>query len=335
MTTRQPWLADLPEPILVVGGYGYGNVGDEAMLGGLLRLLAGKRVTVVSRRPATTTSMYGVPAVSIGAAAVSLLSHRTVLIGGGSLFAREMGRAGRLLPRFGLLARFLGRRVAIVGVGLDASTPESAAPLVRRLFAAATPVVVRDRASAQLLASWDVPAAVGPDLSAYLDPSAPEVGERLLRSAGLDPERPIVGLCLTAIDALLADAVAIAVAACVGALPGLQFCFIPMSRHPFVPAHDDVTFARRLQELAPSIRILEGAENPADLLSVFAHLSVAVCMRYHSLLFAARSGVPIVPIAYAPKCRVWLEEHGLASVTPDATAIREQIEAAVAATARA
>jgi polysaccharide pyruvyl transferase WcaK-like protein len=335
MTARQPWLADLPEPILVLGGYGYGNVGDEAMLGGLLKLLAGRRVTVVSRRPAATTSMHGVPAVSIGAAAFALLSHRTVLIGGGSLFAREMGRVGRLLPRFGLLARFLGRRVAIVGVGLDASTPESAAPLVRRLFAIAEPVVVRDAASAAILASWDVPAAVGPDLSAYLEPAAPEVGERLLRASGLDPDRPIVGLCLTAIDARLADAVAIAVAACVDALPGLQFCFIPMSRHPFVPEHDDVTFARRLQELAPSIRILEGAENPADLLSAFAHLSVAVCMRYHSLLFAARSAVPIVPIAYAPKCRAWLEEHGLASVPPNATAIRERIEAAVVATARA
>jgi polysaccharide pyruvyl transferase WcaK-like protein len=330
VTLQQPGLADLPEPILVLGGYGYGNVGDEAMLGGLLTLLAGRRVTVVSRRPAATSSMHGVSAVSIGAAAFALLSHRTVLIGGGSLFAREMGRVGRLLPRFGLLARFLGRRVAIVGVGLDASTPESAAPLVRRLFAIANPVVVRDAASAALLASWDLPAAVGPDLSAYLEPAAPEVGERLLRASGLDPDRPIVGLCLTAIDGRLAKAVATAIADCVNALPGLQFCFVPMSRHPFVPQHDDVTFAEHLRELAPGIRILEGAEDPADLLSVFGQLSVAVCMRYHSLLFAERSAVPIVPIAYAPKCLVWLDEHGLASVPPEATAIREQIEAAVA-----
>lgn len=331
MTTPPSWPVDLPEPILVLGGYGYGNVGDEAMLGGLLKLLAGRRVTVVSRRPAETTTMHGVPAVSIGAAAFALLRHRTVLIGGGSLFARDMGRVGRLLPRFGLLARFLGRRVAIVGVGLDASTPESAARLVRRLFSIAMPVVVRDAASAAMLAGWNVPAAIGPDLSAYLEPAAPEVGERLLRASGLDPDRPIVGLCLTAIDARLGEAVATAVAGCVDALPGLQFCFVPMSRHPFVPAHDDVSFARHLQELAPTIRILEGAEDPANLLSVFGRLSVAVCMRYHSLLFAGRSAVPIVPIAYAPKCLVWLDEHGLVSIPPQATAIRERIEAALAA----
>jgi polysaccharide pyruvyl transferase WcaK-like protein len=103
-----------------------------------------------------------------------------------------------------------------------------------------------------------------------------------------------------------------------------------MSRHPFVPRHDDVTYARRLQATAPSIRILEGADDPSDLLSVFGQLSVAVCMRYHSLLFASRFGVPIVPIAYAQKCRSWLAERGRSSIPPHASAIREQIEAAVA-----
>ncbi len=53
----------LPDPVLVVGGYGYRNVGDEAILASLLRALEGRRVTVVSRLPAETTAMHGVRAV--------------------------------------------------------------------------------------------------------------------------------------------------------------------------------------------------------------------------------------------------------------------------------
>ena len=35
----------LRDPVLIVGGYGYRNVGDEAILAGQLRRLAGHRVT--------------------------------------------------------------------------------------------------------------------------------------------------------------------------------------------------------------------------------------------------------------------------------------------------
>jgi polysaccharide pyruvyl transferase WcaK-like protein len=44
-------------------------------------------------------------------------------------------------------------------------------------------------------------------------------------------------------------------------------------------------------------------------------------MRYHSLLFATRAGVPTIPIAYADKCRTWLAERGEAAVEPDAAAL--------------
>jgi len=48
----------------------------------------------------------------------------------------------------------------------------------------------------------------------------------------------------------------------------------------------------------------------------FSLLAAAVCMRYHSLLFAARAGIPIVAIPYAEKCRTWLDEHGIAPTAP-------------------
>ena len=56
----------LADPVLVVGAYGYGNVGDEAVLAGLLAKLGDRSVTVVSRDPESTTRLHGVPSVGLG-----------------------------------------------------------------------------------------------------------------------------------------------------------------------------------------------------------------------------------------------------------------------------
>jgi len=323
--TTGPASTRLPEPILVVGGYGYRNVGDEAILASLLRTFEGREVTVVSRMPAETSAMHGVRAIPIAAAVPELGRHRTLLIGGGGLFGADMGMVGRLLPAYGLAASALGLTVALHGVGIDPRLPSATAFGLRHLARRAAHVLVRDRRSADVLRAWGVDAAVGPDLSAWLPAAPPSAGAALLRAAGLDPRRPIVGLSLTALNPALSDATLDAVAACVDALPHLQFCFIPMSQHPFVARHNDLLLARQIQERQPRIRVLEGIPHPAQVLAVYGHLAAAVCMRYHSLLFAARAGIPIIPIAYADKCRTWLAERRLTPVEPTAAALVDHI----------
>jgi polysaccharide pyruvyl transferase WcaK-like protein len=47
------------KPLLIVGGYGYRNAGDEAILAGLLEVTGRDGVTVVSRSPAETAASHG------------------------------------------------------------------------------------------------------------------------------------------------------------------------------------------------------------------------------------------------------------------------------------
>ncbi len=101
-------------------------------------------------------------------------------------------------------------------------------------------------------------AAVGPDLSSWLPPAKSAAGAAFLRAAGLDPRRPIVGLALTAVNPALADAVLDASVACADAFPEVQFCFVPMSQHPFVRRHNDLVLGRRLQARAPGVVVLDG-----------------------------------------------------------------------------
>lgn len=328
--TELPIRLDLPRPILVVGGYGYRNLGDEAMLAGLLRLLGRDGVTVVSRRPDETTARHAVRSVGIGGALRALTDHRSVVIGGGGLFGRDMGRLGRLLPAFGLVASAAGRDVALVGIGIDEQPTGALGVLARR----ATRVVVRDRRSVDRFAEADVRAELVADLSTLVPSAGPAAARRALRGAGLDPARPLVGLCLTAVNPELEARVVEAVLGLVDARPDLQACLLPMSRHPFVAPHDDERLARRLAALRPRLQVLE-IDDPATALAVFGTLDAAVCMRFHSLLFADRMARPIVAIPYAAKCDAWLAEHDLVPTEPTAEALIQAIGGLVPAVRRA
>lgn len=325
-----------PEPILVVGAYGYRNAGDEAILAGLLEHpLAGRQVTVVSRSPAETAALHGVRSISIGAAIGALRWHRTVLIGGGGLFGRDMGRIGRLLPAFGLLAAGLGRTVRIEGVGLDPGLTGIHRFLVRQLMRSAAQVSVRDDASLRVISEWGIDASVAHDASAHMAAAPARVGRALLRGAGVDDKRLVVGLCLTAVNEAVSEPAVAAVVALMRRHPEAEFCFVPMSQHPYLERHNDLVLARQLQALWPPLRIVEGSQHPSAVLSLVGSLDAVVGMRYHSLLFAERAGVPLIPISYAAKCDAWLTERGLRAVPPSAAALSRALARVVPARSRA
>ncbi|MFN2483789.1 MAG: polysaccharide pyruvyl transferase family protein [Candidatus Limnocylindria bacterium] len=312
MTTR--------DPLLIVGAYGYDNVGDEAILAGLLARLGRDRTTVVSRRPRRTAELHGVAAVGIADALGALRTHPTVLIGGGGLFGSDMGRLGSLLPWYGLVAARLGRTVVVDGAGVDRETRTAVRlPLVALLRRAAR-ITVRDSVSKDVINSWGVTAEVAPDRSADMPPATAETGARLLVAAGVDLRRPVIGLALTGVRPALTERVLAAALETVDALPSAQFCFLPMSRHPFVPRHDDVHLGRRLQGLRPAVSVVDGSPHPAEMLAAFGFLSAVVSMRFHSLVFAERMGVPVVPVSYAAKTDEWLKEHEIAPVAPSGAA---------------
>ncbi|HYK95180.1 MAG TPA: polysaccharide pyruvyl transferase family protein [Candidatus Dormibacteraeota bacterium] len=317
-------LADLPlppKPILVVGGYGYRNAGDEAILAGLLDTIGRDGVTVVSRSPAETAATHGVETVSIRKAASELRYHRGVLIGGGGLFGRDMGRLGSLLPLAGLLATLARRDVALVGIGVDAELPPVRERLLGTLARRATTVVVRDAASVTLMRRLGVEAELRPDLSSVVPSAGRAAGVRHLRAVGLRPERrPVMGLCVTALDPGIVERLAVAIETLVDSLPDFDFCLFPMSRHPFLERHNDEVFARQLMVRRPRLRLLVPPDDPSEVLAVFEAFSAALCVRYHSLLFAERAGIPIIPVPYAEKCHHWLAERSLepADLTPGA-----------------
>ncbi len=314
-------LERMAEPVLVIGGYGYGNVGDEAILAGLLARLTDRQMSVVSRDPEGTRRLHAVDAMGIREAAGALRRHRALIIGGGGLFGRDMGAIGRLLPAFGLLAGALGRQVLIEGVDIDAKLSPSARLFVPTLMRRAAHVSVRDRGSIGVLRNWGVSADLAPDLSNWMPMAPVGDGRALLRAASIDTSRPVVGLALTGVQPAVGDHALAAVAGAMDALPGVQFVFLPMSRHPSVIKHDDLVFAERLRAMQPRLAVVDESSHPSIVLAAFTQLTAVVAMRYHGMLFAERAGVPLVPLAYAEKTARWLAERGRSPVAARTPAV--------------
>lgn len=305
--------------VLVSGWSGSTNLGDELVLAGLLRLLAGQQVTVVSVDPAATHRRFGVPALApreAGRLVAAVRRAHLLVLGGGGLLQDETSPYN--LPyHLARPALALAVGTPVVGVGLGAgplTRPGSrrAVGLLRR----ATAVSVRDPASRRLLADCGVPSRLGADLALALDPVArppeevitvslrpwtrqggggsPRPGPRGLLPVGARRRHPLdVGL-VTALAAGL-DALA--------ERTGLGVRFVALQAE-----RDDPVHAR----VAERMRTPTERRRPAvhDVVGEVAAGRLVVAMRYHAGIAAALGGRPAVLLGYSPKVDALAGELG-------------------------
>lgn len=309
--------------VLLVGGYGAGNLGDEAILCGLLSALpaAVTRLTVVSHDPATTVADHAEdPPAGVDLRAIrptpatlsrQLLAVDAVVVGGGGIFSRYMGPYAAKLPAFALAALALGKPVHWTAIGVYDSTPKRVVPLLRAALVRSDSVTVRDPASLDTLTRWGVPGVrLVDDPATWLSASERD-GRRILADAGVDPDRPVLAIAARRVaDPDRSDRLFEAyreVAETYGR-HGWQLVYLPFCRHPSEPVERDqqvcVALAARCGgQVLPVARA-------SDLLDVVAACDALVATRLHAMLFAHVAETPFVAVAYATKVRSLLDALG-------------------------
>jgi polysaccharide pyruvyl transferase WcaK-like protein len=303
---------------LVIGGYGCGNIGDEAILSVMLDDLRtlGVRPRVVSVNAPETTQIHDVRAyaaslVSVGRA---LFEADALVIGGGGIFSRYMGPRSRQLPPLAGVAKALRRRVVFRALGVYASTPPDVARALVGAMRRADFVSVRDEASVAALRSFglrrdvvveDDPALRLPAPIAMAERNGRTVGLALRRVRDAQEQRRLEREFVAVIDGLVERAI----------VPFL----LPFSRHPSEAMEQDDAYAQELiaRSRRPEIcRIAPAGLRPSEMLELVRSLDGIVAMRFHAIVFASLAGVPAVAIPYDDKCRSFLEDHAMASVAP-------------------
>ena len=311
--------------VLVIASVGMRNVGDEAILEGLVHQLSSRdRIVAVSGDPRDTREMHHLQAVSPWAAPFALL-HCNVLIISGGLFSNHMGPMQRLTPRFLQLAILLGVRCIFYGVGIYSSTPPKIRKQLRRVIPRLKLIAVRDAICVDVVHQMGGVAQLVPDLANSITPSKPERAVEILQHEGIELKRPLVGMALTATGMKSPESLLKAFASVINDMPNTQFLFIPMCRHPRLESPNDLLLAEELARRVPALNVLRGWYAPEEILAIFGLLDVAICMRYHGLLFSLRNERPIVAIPYSEKSNDIVYRHGLMTANMDAESIKARL----------
>ena len=310
-----------PFRVGISGSYGGLNLGDEAILEGIIKELRASvpvEITVFTRDAADTLRRHGVEhAVAVREFlrddVLPALQPLDLFIlgGGGILFDSEVPIYLREVE----LAHELNVPVMIYGVSAGPLDDPRSQAQVARCFEIAEAATVRDWRAKNLLEYSGVrrDIRVTADPALLIEPEA--LPERVLQMEGLMNRRRLVGMSvrepgpaapdLAGMDyhSLLANAADYVVDRL-----DADIVLVPMERRQHDLQHSYAVLARMRGVHHASV--LRGEYSSGELLSLIGHFEFAIGMRLHFLILAALQGVPFVPLPYAPKVTGFVEELG-------------------------
>jgi polysaccharide pyruvyl transferase CsaB len=302
--------------VLLSGYYGFGNLGDEAILQAAVQALRaaceGVEVGVLSAAPTSTAAAYGVRAFDRRKLTGIFAAVRwadLVLSGGGGLIQDATSRNSPLYYLAILrLAQVLGRKTMVLAQGLGPLTVPRNIRALKAVFRRTEAVTLRDEASAEWLRAightTPEPQVTG-DLAFLLRPAADSAAASLRRAVAADG--PIIGLAVRPWHEAaegFPDRLA-ALARSAARELGARVALLPF--HPGL----DLPLCESIHDRAPAeTAIVPPAVRPDEALAWVGEMDVLIAMRLHALIFAASMGTPFLAVSYDPKIDAFAEAMG-------------------------
>ena len=314
--------------VVISGYYGFGNTGDEAILESLINgLKKGDpeiTITVLSADPAKTSAAHHVNAIGrhdIPKILKALKGANAFISGGGGLLQDSTGPFSVIyyLSLF-FLAKLLGCRCAFLGQGFGPVKGAFNRFISAFVLNTADVITVRDEASLEEMMRLGIrkpPLLLAADLAFLFEKPGRSELEELIRGEGFSlSAKGIVGVSIRkpvhAIKGFHEK-----VAAFLDSVSDQQNCQVLLI--PFEPAGDGEESLKVLKLMKTKARLLTGLYPPEVLLKIISRLDCFIGMRFHSLVFAAISHVPLMGISYDPKVSALLKALGSPELDLDFT----------------
>jgi len=298
--------------IAISGSYGGMNLGDEAILEVILRELRAHLdvdVVIFSRNPQDTEKRHKVRAVAIremhkDEVLEELRNLDLFILGGGGILYDESVEG---FLRDVNWAKELEIPVMIYAISVGPiKTPESK-QLVIEALNRVDKITVRENEAKRILHDLGINQEIEVTADPCLLLKPQSFTKEMLKKEGIDPDSSLVGfsvrepgpaapdLDIEQYHAMLANAADFMVERF-----DARILFIPMERGENKdPQHSHAVISKMAN--AQRANVLKGEYSSGEVLGLMKHMSFAVGMRLHFLIFAGIQRIPFVPLPYATK----------------------------------
>lgn len=301
--------------IAILGWYGNGNAGDEAVLSCLLADLQSIRPDatpcVFSANPEETRKTHGVAAVRKALpsnwreAARTIRSSRLFIMGGGTLICDEDAAYSGIASfcAYMLIAMSASVPIVFYAQGIGPVRRPFNRWLVQKLVNRVRLITVRDQASVDTLRELAItrpPVFLTADPAACLAPAPRERAQAILRAENVPETRgPRIALCLKSrlgveremarlADALIAELDALVV-------------LVPMQSSGLYNDLAASELVRTRVSRPDRVSLIAGSYTPHEIKGILGEMDMVLGIRLHALVFASAMGVPVLAISYSEK----------------------------------
>jgi len=291
--------------VLLIGAYGAGNLGDEAILQGMLQILEGRgiakdEIAVYSWSPEETRSLFDVPSIQRDDSKELPEDYDMLFVGGGGIFY-----AANVPLYFRRIFQYLMLRkpVEVYGVGTDELY--GTAPFLREVLNKVDALSVRTAWDKVHLEEIGITREIGVvDCPSLLIQTPPWEAVMDVLGKHFDASRPLIGICIKPwrigenfthrFLSYIRNRV----------LPEYDLVPLIMCRHLFSPDEmDEVS----LRALFKELDLLSGLEDwfslrftPSFMKGVVQSMDRVITNRKHPMMFAAQKGRPVMVVEDTP-----------------------------------
>ncbi len=326
--------------VLISGYYGFGNVGDEAVLQSILQELRKHdpqlEATVLSAFPSLTKELYRVEAIfryNWFEIFRRMLKTDAFISGGGTLFQNVTSNRS-FLYYIGLvfLAQLCRKKTVVFAQGFGPLRGAFCRLLARFVLNRADLIMLRDSDSCQELKRLGVSHKalyVTGDPTAVLEVSSSQQGEKILEIEGIkNAARPLLGISLRGLPTGDDDRFFEEIAKLLDWV-SQTYNYSPLFILFHSPEDMHVTF-KVTALMKEKSNLVFRICRPKEMLGLIAHLDCLIGMRLHSLIFAAMNCVPMLGISYDPKVEAFMKMIGQPYVDleqdPDLNGMKKKLE---------
>lgn len=322
----------------LVGYYGFGNLGDEAILESIIEDLrrhfhepAFQIISADYCETLSGTDITRVPWTDWPRVIESVRDCDWLLVGGGGLFncylpypiedfLRRSDNFAAFIFGLPVLAFLLGKRSCIYGVGASRFNSEEALEHARMAVRVTDLCSVRDRSSSKILCTN---AFDRMRISVHADPAFRLVNaplpERALADAGITKGEPVVGVVLRnwsfGTDSASWEPAVAAVLRTFALRHSVRLLFIPFQASSDLTgdlSNDPAVISRMRSTIGQECTAeLRHGLAPGQVSSILARCQMVVAMRLHASILAIRNATPFVALDYDSKVSRVMGESGL------------------------